>query len=193
MSWPWQPYGPVELQAPPAWPAPHVTPAAVSSSSPQVATGPTKPPTCGPTSQPGLRPSLQPCLDHSCRLSRPDTPAWAWPHPQGCPMAQAKATQCPTPQGALTTPGATTTGSLQLTGHLGRFNQHEKQKINLKPPAAVCTRNSNSLSKHTRQQTGSNACAYSGLLLSHSYSKSHKDRKRKNKGIKQTKLVFTLF
>lgn len=43
-------------------------------------------------------------------------------------MPQAEATQWPRPPGALTTARATTTGSLQLTGHLGRFNQRENLK-----------------------------------------------------------------
>lgn len=47
----------------------------------------------------------------------------------------------------------------------GQVKQREKQKINLKPPTAVCTSYaSNSLSKRTKRQTGSKGCAYSSLL-----------------------------
>lgn len=77
--------------------------------------GPRHPCSCLPS-----RALLQLPLIQACWWA--DTAAWAGPHPQGCPRPQAEATQCPTPQGALTTPGATTTGSLRLTGHLGRFS-----------------------------------------------------------------------
>lgn len=168
------------------------------SSSPQVATGPTKP---------VARPSLasghpySPVWPQLCSAGllviQPPAAGGLTPQP-GLHLSPSEVSHGPgwghptgRTQGALTTAGATATGTLQLTGHLGRFNQREKPKISLKPPAAVCTRNaSNSLSKRTKRQTGSKACAYSSLLQ---VFQVHKYMGRENKGIKQTKLVFTLF
>lgn len=173
------------------------------SSSPQAAMGPTKPvPPVGPhprlASAHPYSPVRPKFLSAELLLIQPLQLLVGWyPRPGStsspgrCPMPQGEATQEPGRQGALTTPGATTTGNLQHTGHPGRFNQREKQKISLKPPAAVCTRNtSNSLSKRTKQQTGSKGCAYSSLLQ---IFQLYKDRGRENKGIKQTKLIFTCF
>lgn len=100
-----------------------------------------------------------------------DTPAWAWPHPHGgvpCPRLRPPNGPDPREPSPLPVPQPRGASSSQGTW-AGLTNTRT-----LKPSAAVCTRNaSNSLSKHTKQQTGSKACANSSLLLSHSYSKSH--------------------
>lgn len=89
------------------------------------------------------------------------SPAWAWPHPRQLSHAPGWAQIPGIPHHSWCH------NHRETPAHRapGQVKQCEKQKINLKPPAAVYTSYaSNSLSKRTKQQTGSKGCAYSSLL-----------------------------